>query len=506
MPTVSDALPRRYVIFEGSFHSVVARRTVLILLCGVFPVAIFLASLLDQTLRLPDDGVGLLRHYGLWTFMLTVPVVITLSSRLLTCFFDTLRNLDALLIPGIDRGERDRVAHLLTWEMGALRLRGRYVYFLNFLTVASTLFAVNSIVGASLVRETFGHDTFDSFSHPWGFFVAKTYTLFVFTFVYPVTLFVAFRVTVSMVKVFRFLHRRAVLQIDILHVDNCGGMARFGRMNKQIIVIYTCLFLVASANYLTHGLKGLAWPLLVNMFAVMVLVQWIGGVYYLHLALEAGKRERLQLVSDRLKEAERAALRDGIPFPTGLLEYRNHLLGVNTYPYGPDREHKSTEVSPASREGWVTNAAADREYDVCLSFAGEDRAYVDAVAVVAAAQDIRIFYDAYEAVELWGKDLYQHLTEVYQKKAAYCVIFISAAYARKLWTKHELRAAQARAFTENEEYILPARFDDTSVPGILPTTGYIDLTKHTPEQFATLLVQKIRSRTRNAPRQQHSAS
>src|SRR5439155_24562734 len=33
-----------------------------------------------------------------------------------------------------------------------------------------------------------------------------------------------------------------------------------------------------------------------------------------------------------------------------------------------------------------------------------------------------------------------------------------------------------RAFMEKREYILPARFDDTQIPGVLPTVGYIDLT------------------------------
>jgi hypothetical protein len=130
---------------------------------------------------------------------------------------------------------------------------------------------------------------------------------------------------------------------------------------------------------------------------------------------------------------------------------------------------------------------------------------VSAVAAGAAAQGLNVFYDAYETVDLWGKDLYQHLTDVYQKRAAFCVIFISRAYATKLWSKHELRAAQARAFVENSEYILPARFDDTEIPGILPTTSYIDLTTLRPEQFADLMVQKVRP-SRSAARERSDSA
>lgn len=41
------------------------------------------------------------------------------------------------------------------------------------------------------------------------------------------------------------------------------------------------------------------------------------------------------------------------------------------------------------------------------------------------------------------------------------------------------------------EYILPARFDDTELPGILATTGYMDLTDLEPEALASLILQKL---------------
>ncbi|MFI6066558.1 toll/interleukin-1 receptor domain-containing protein [Micromonospora sp. NPDC051227] len=137
----------------------------------------------------------------------------------------------------------------------------------------------------------------------------------------------------------------------------------------------------------------------------------------------------------------------------------------------------------------------DTHYDVCFSFAGEQRQYVDRVAEVARSAGIRVFYDLYERVELWGKDLYQHLDGVYSDASKFCVVFLSADYARKLWTSHELKSAQARAFRQHEEYLLPARFDDTRIPGIRDTVGYIDLRQTTPEQFGALIVAKVRGQS-----------
>lgn len=133
----------------------------------------------------------------------------------------------------------------------------------------------------------------------------------------------------------------------------------------------------------------------------------------------------------------------------------------------------------------------DHEFDVCLSFAGEDRAFVRDVAKELVNRGIRVFYDEYEEVGLWGKDLYEHLDDVYKNAARYCIVFVSRHYARKVWTNHERKSAQDRALKENREYILPARFDNTPVPGLRSTVGYLDLREQTPASFAEKIAKKI---------------
>ena len=129
-------------------------------------------------------------------------------------------------------------------------------------------------------------------------------------------------------------------------------------------------------------------------------------------------------------------------------------------------------------------------YEIALSFAGEDRAYVEEVATYLKKNGVRCFYDGYEEATLWGKDLVEHLASVYQK-ARYCVMFISTHYATKMWPSHERKNAMARAVEEKGEYILPARFDDTQVPGIRHTLSYIDLRSKTPEGLGLLILQKL---------------
>lgn len=133
------------------------------------------------------------------------------------------------------------------------------------------------------------------------------------------------------------------------------------------------------------------------------------------------------------------------------------------------------------------------EFDFALSFADEDRKYIARVAELLKEAGVSVFYDAYYQSDLWGKDLYVDLSEVYKEKSRYTVMFISKHYKKKLWANHERKSAQARAFSESDGYILPARFDDTEIPGLLPTVAYIDLKTHTPEQLVQLLVQKLKN-------------
>ena len=131
----------------------------------------------------------------------------------------------------------------------------------------------------------------------------------------------------------------------------------------------------------------------------------------------------------------------------------------------------------------------DYEYDVALSFAGEDRTFVEECANIMAALELRVFYDSYEEAELWGKDLYVFLADIYSKKSKYTIIFVSDSYKRKRWTKHEFKFACERMFKEEREYILPVLLDDTLLDGIPETMGY--LTNKTPYEIAVMVAHKV---------------
>jgi hypothetical protein len=145
-------------------------------------------------------------------------------------------------------------------------------------------------------------------------------------------------------------------------------------------------------------------------------------------------------------------------------------------------------VSPARSE-----AVDLGEFDVAISFAGTEREHARQLAEAIRSAGFKVFYDDFYPEQLWGKDLVAFFDRVYRKASKYCVMFISAEYANRIWTTHERRSAQARALEEKgREYILPIRVDEIDLDGLPPTVGYLPLGQYTIDQIAELLIKKIR--------------
>jgi hypothetical protein len=142
---------------------------------------------------------------------------------------------------------------------------------------------------------------------------------------------------------------------------------------------------------------------------------------------------------------------------------------------------------------------SEYEYDYCLSFAADERDYVEEVAKHLVAAGLRVFLDSDETADLLGADLYTRLDEIYNHRSRYCVLFASAAFARRMWTRHERRSAQDREFRSGDGYLLPVRFDDTAIPGLRTTTGHVDAAVTSPATLAALLVAKLGGGSGPAP-------
>jgi hypothetical protein len=114
------------------------------------------------------------------------------------------------------------------------------------------------------------------------------------------------------------------------------------------------------------------------------------------------------------------------------------------------------------------------DYEVALSFAGEDREFVEEVASELRKAGIEYFLDSEHLSETWGEDLGEFFDSLFRKRARYAVIFVSRHYVDKPWTRHERRCALDRAIQQRSAYVLPVRLDDIDVPGLRSSTCHLD--------------------------------
>ena len=131
------------------------------------------------------------------------------------------------------------------------------------------------------------------------------------------------------------------------------------------------------------------------------------------------------------------------------------------------------------------------DYQVALSFAGEQREYAERVARALQAKGVKLFYDGFETTRLWGKDGVEFYHKLFASNTSFVVMFISSEYVSKPWTRHERRSALSRALVENTEFILPVRFDNTPVPGLPDTVIYMLASKYSPEALAAVIGERI---------------
>ena len=135
------------------------------------------------------------------------------------------------------------------------------------------------------------------------------------------------------------------------------------------------------------------------------------------------------------------------------------------------------------------------QYQVALSFAGEERSYVEGVAQALRSRGIRVFYDDFEKVDLWGNHMVEFFEDLFANNAQCVVMFISAGYVEKAWPRHERRSALSRAVREGGSYVLPVRFDATPVPGLSDDVYYLDANDHSPVQIAGMIEEKLKNRS-----------
>ncbi len=137
------------------------------------------------------------------------------------------------------------------------------------------------------------------------------------------------------------------------------------------------------------------------------------------------------------------------------------------------------------------NVQGPFEYDIAISFAGEDREIAKNLAEKIRNKRVKVFYDKFYKHDLWGKELTEYFRDVYGARTRFVVILISEHYPVKDWTDFEFSIARAEAKKRQTEFILPIRIDNTKILGIHGDVGYLDYRKEGLDEIVNCLMKKL---------------
>ena len=134
-----------------------------------------------------------------------------------------------------------------------------------------------------------------------------------------------------------------------------------------------------------------------------------------------------------------------------------------------------------------------RRFQVALSFPGERREFVRAVAehLATVIPRVSILYDEWYEAEFARPNLDTYLQELYRKQSELIAVFICAHYEQKNWCGLEWRAIREVIMDRRDASVMPLRFDDTEIPGLFANDGYIWIGEREPGAIGDLILQRL---------------
>ena len=136
---------------------------------------------------------------------------------------------------------------------------------------------------------------------------------------------------------------------------------------------------------------------------------------------------------------------------------------------------------------------SDKRFRIAFSFAGEKRPFVKEVANILAKRfdQSAILYDKYHEAEFARNDLSIYLPNLYNRDSDLVVVVVCPNYDVKEWTGLEWLAIHDLLQQRRREEVMLCRFDHAQVDGLFRGAGFIELETKTPEQFATLILERL---------------
>ncbi len=134
-----------------------------------------------------------------------------------------------------------------------------------------------------------------------------------------------------------------------------------------------------------------------------------------------------------------------------------------------------------------------KRFRIAFSFSGDKRTFVAQVADILAkrfGQD-QILYDKYHEAEFARSNLALHLPNLYHQETELVVVALCKNYESTEWCGLEWNAIYGLIKERKENEVMLCRFERAEGKGLYGLAGFLDLDNKTPDQVATLIVERL---------------
>lgn len=141
----------------------------------------------------------------------------------------------------------------------------------------------------------------------------------------------------------------------------------------------------------------------------------------------------------------------------------------------------------------MDSPVSTKRFRIAFSFAGEKRDFVKQVADLLAKrfERDRILYDKYHEAEFARNDLGIYLPNLYNRECDLVIVVVCPDYDEKEWTGLEWLAIHDLLQQRKRDEVVLSRFDHAQVDGLFRGAGFIELDRKTPDEFATLILERL---------------
>ena len=290
----------------------------------LFTVLFLTGSLIDQTLIMKGRDIGLLEHPTTWAFLIIQIIAPIFLNKGVEKLFTFLKKNDIIY----SKKELSGYLSLFTKHTSRQANFGKFCY--TFLTLVGIIcFAWNSFQNQNPLR-FLGFDFWDSFNHPFGYWVTRIYKLYLWVFFLPAIIHIHISILFVLHKLLKDSTKENFFVLRPYNQDEHAGV---GVIIKIAITPPIPILILGSLSvlgaFIIHGQTGITPLIGLCLVSLLLILIYLIPAIQLRRIIKSEKKRQLTEITEKQNELYFELVKDvKAKNETDILETLNSLTTV----------------------------------------------------------------------------------------------------------------------------------------------------------------------------------